>query len=171
MDVDKLKAWAEAGDAEVMYNLGLAYRTGREVDKDPAEAHRLFERAATAGYAEAMYTVAEDYYTGTGVAVDYAAAVKWLKESITKWQDVPSMQLFLDMCQAGQGMAANDAMALEFLAAELDKCPQNIYEEHPLKRIMIFGTYSEDMFSPAHEDITEYRRLACQVKRILERKG
>ena len=171
MELDKLKEWAEAGDAEVMCRLGIMYREGGEVAKDLAESHRWLEKAAEADYFEAFVPVAENYLNGYGVAQDYGQAVRWLKEAITKQQDTTAMQMLLDMCEAGHGMAVDDMTTLTFLADTLAKCPQNIYEENPLNRIMIFGTYSEDTFTAAHEKIIEYRRLACQVKKIMSRKG
>ena len=171
MELDKLKEWAEAGDAEVMCRLAIMYREGGEVARDLAESHRWLEKAAEADYFEAFVPVAEDYRSGCGVEQDYGQAVRWLQKAVTEQQDAAAMQMLLDMCQGGQGMEVDDMATLTFLADALAKCPQNIYEENPLNRIMIFGTYSEDTFTAAHEKIIEYRRLACQVKKIMSRKG
>ncbi|MEO8175305.1 MAG: SPOR domain-containing protein [Sphingomicrobium sp.] len=66
---------AEAGDADAAFNLGQAYRLGRGVKANPAEAQTWFERAARKGHIEAQTTLGLMLYEmGNRVA-----ALRWLK--------------------------------------------------------------------------------------------
>jgi TPR repeat protein len=50
---------AEAGNAEAMYRLVVAYRDGEGVAKDPAQARRWFQKAAEAGNGVAKYHLSQ----------------------------------------------------------------------------------------------------------------
>ncbi|MEO6256861.1 MAG: SPOR domain-containing protein [Sphingomicrobium sp.] len=66
---------AEAGDADAAFNLGEAYRLGRGVKTNFAEAQTWFERAARKGHVDAQTTLGLMLYDmGNRVA-----ALRWLK--------------------------------------------------------------------------------------------
>jgi TPR repeat protein len=68
---------AARGQADAAYNLGQAYKLGRGVPADLAEAQRFYEQAARAGHLEAQ--------TSLGLLLfqngNRAAAMRWLKQA------------------------------------------------------------------------------------------
>jgi TPR repeat protein len=53
--IDRLRVTAARGDAQAMFDLGLAYQTGKEIPQDRGEAAAWFRKAAAAGNADAAY--------------------------------------------------------------------------------------------------------------------
>jgi hypothetical protein len=60
------------------YNLGILYRFGRGVAKDPVAAARWLGLAANQGHSRAQNSLSTFYYAGVGVERDLAEAWKWL---------------------------------------------------------------------------------------------
>ena len=73
----RLKAAAEAGDAEAMYKVAMAYLMGEGVAEDEAQYQRWVLRAAQAGSTDAMCAMGEDC-AGDG---DMAAAEQWYRKA------------------------------------------------------------------------------------------
>jgi uncharacterized protein len=73
------RAAAEKGDPEAQNGLGVMYRLGRGVEKDPAEAVKWYRKAVRQGYAPAMFNMGTAYYNGDGVAIDDAHAYIWFR--------------------------------------------------------------------------------------------
>jgi len=70
-----------APSAEVFFDLGIAYATGREVEPDLIEAHKWFNLAAITAYSEAASHRQEIAREMTNVAIAEAqrAAREWLR--------------------------------------------------------------------------------------------
>jgi hypothetical protein len=64
----------EEGSARDCYKLGLRYRNGDQVDRDPQRSFSFFERACKAGNARGCMDVAQCYERGEGVTKDLARA-------------------------------------------------------------------------------------------------
>jgi TPR repeat protein len=86
--VPRLKALASLGDTRAQYVLGSMYATGVGVEKNDAEAIRLFRKAAVGSRGEtdpaapAELAVAKNYAQGTeGVKVNQAESLKWLRRA------------------------------------------------------------------------------------------
>lgn len=86
--VPRLKALASLGDAHAQYVLGSMYATGVGVEKNDAEAIRLFRKAAVGTHGEsdpaaaAELAVAKNYAEGTeGVKPDQVESLKWLRRA------------------------------------------------------------------------------------------
>jgi TPR repeat protein len=60
-------------------NLGVCYANGTGVNKDPAEAVRLYRLAADQGMADAQYNLGWYYENTTGVGQDHDEAVRWYR--------------------------------------------------------------------------------------------
>jgi TPR repeat protein len=71
-------AQAQAG-ADADYHLGLAYRNGDGVPRDPAAAVRSLRSAAERGVAPAMFILSHMLAEGEGAARDPVAARRWLE--------------------------------------------------------------------------------------------
>lgn len=76
-----LQPLAEAGDAKAQVRLGLMYREGRGVGRDPVSAFQWLLRAARGGRADAQYLVGTMYQRGEGTQRDTEAARAWLRRA------------------------------------------------------------------------------------------
>ena len=87
--VDQWRGPAIAGDADAQFNLGQAYKLGRGVSLDPAQAESWFHKAATQGHPQAG-----DNY-GLALYQDHklSDAVPWLEKSAARGE--PRAQLVL----------------------------------------------------------------------------
>lgn len=68
---------AEKGNADAAFNLGQAYRTGRGVPQDLAQAQSWFERAARQGHLNAQTTLGLMLFQNG----NRIAGLRWLKQS------------------------------------------------------------------------------------------
>lgn len=72
--------FANAGDADAMFNIGQAHKLGRAVTKDPAVARDWYRRAAMKGHLPAQANLGILLFQ----AGDKAEAVRWLKAAADK---------------------------------------------------------------------------------------
>lgn len=80
----KIAIWtesAERGENWARFNLGLAYHLGQEVPRNPVEAVKWYQLAASDGYAPAQANLGYCYETGFGVEINPAQAVSWYQLS------------------------------------------------------------------------------------------
>lgn len=80
-EFNKLKAKAEAGDAEAQDTLAALYSKGIDVARDPVEAVKWMRKAAEQGIATSQYNLAICYASGSGVEKDHAEAAKWYRKA------------------------------------------------------------------------------------------
>src|SRR5436190_4778494 len=68
-------------DAEQLFDLGVLYATGRDVEQDLVAAHKWFNLAAVSGYREAAFHRQEiaAEMSGKDIAEAQRAAREWLK--------------------------------------------------------------------------------------------
>ena len=71
------KHYAEQGDAEAQYVLGMLYYDGKGVNQDFQLSAKWIRKAAEQGRADAQVALGDLYFEGEGVKQDYDAAVKW----------------------------------------------------------------------------------------------
>lgn len=71
------RAWAEKGDADAAYNLGVIHHYGDGVAKDTREAIKWYKLAAERGDKPAHYQIGLIYQNGDGVPADAAEAHRW----------------------------------------------------------------------------------------------
>jgi uncharacterized protein len=76
-DIESLKRAAEGGDPKAQFELGFAYRTGKNVPKDPAKAVLWYIKAAEQNNPGAFYQLGNMYENGSGVKRDFEEALKW----------------------------------------------------------------------------------------------
>jgi hypothetical protein len=77
LPIAKLQELADSGDPAAENELGVRYRVGTDVDKDPAKAIPWFLKAARQGYAKAYFNLGAAYYNGDGVNVSDQDACVW----------------------------------------------------------------------------------------------
>lgn len=74
------RSHAEKGDADAAFNLGQAYRLGRGVPQDLAEAQGWFERAARKGHVDAQATLGIMLFQSG----NQTGGLRWLKQAALK---------------------------------------------------------------------------------------
>jgi len=79
-----LRTFAEQGDAEAQWGLGILYHNGEGVPQDDAEAVRWFRRAADQAYVPALSALGSHYWSGRGVTQDYAQAYFWFQLALAE---------------------------------------------------------------------------------------
>ena len=71
-------------DVSALINLGCLYQFGKGVEKDEAEAFRLFTLAAEKGHRIAYNNLGECYENAHGVEKDLQKAKYWYKKAAIK---------------------------------------------------------------------------------------
>jgi TPR repeat protein len=77
LPIAKLQELADSGDPAAENELGVRYRVGTDVDKDPAKAIPWFLKAAKQGYPKAYFNLGAAYYNGDGVPVNDQNYCAW----------------------------------------------------------------------------------------------
>lgn len=110
---------ADAGSAQGMFDMGLAYdRSGAAADK--AEAATWYTKAAALGDTSAMINLAALQLGGSGVAKDEAAAARWVRKAA----EAGSTEAMLDlgwMSARGVGVPHDDGEALHWYRLAADR--------------------------------------------------
>lgn len=73
-----IKPFADNGQHQAEELLGIMYRMGQGVDKNPEEALVLLNKAALAFRPRAMHHIGISYYTGEGVTQDPTRGLMWV---------------------------------------------------------------------------------------------
>ena len=120
---------AKSGDAQGQFELAMAYREGKDVEKDLEASFKWLKEAAKGGHVEAQYELARDYAVeaeGHRVmarfrtpdairyfARDYGFAVQWFHEAAQKGHVGAQLEL-AKLYFAGWGIQQNDEKAKEW---------------------------------------------------------
>lgn len=108
--LDSVLARAEEGDVDAQMRLGVIYRDGRGVERNPREAVRWFTRAVASGRPAAFDHLGWMYRMGLGVPRDYGEARWWF--AMAARQDFGQAQYNLGRLYAdGLGVAQDYATA------------------------------------------------------------
>jgi S1-C subfamily serine protease len=75
------RPFADQGNANAQYYLGVMYATGHGIPEDDAAAVSWFRKAADQGNAEAQSSLGTMYFGGHGVPQDYAVAASWARKA------------------------------------------------------------------------------------------
>jgi TPR repeat protein len=109
-EFDMLLRAVEAGNAEAMNILGVAYVVGTQVPRDYSRALYWFQKAADAGSSTAMNNLATVYLFGLGVPCNSANAFRWLERSAANG-NVRSMYSVAVMADEGFGTSRDPRLA------------------------------------------------------------
>lgn len=101
-----IRGFAQKGDPEAQYFLGICYYFGKDIRKDFKETVKWFKRAADQGMQNAERDLGCCYRDGTGVAVDQMEAVKWFHRAAERG-DTKTMFLLAVAHYLGRGVAKN----------------------------------------------------------------
>ena len=77
LSLDQLQKLANSGDPAAQNELGVRYRLGTDVEKDPGKAIPWFLKAAKQGYGKAYFNLGAAYYNGDGVNISDEDACVW----------------------------------------------------------------------------------------------
>ncbi len=77
LPIAQLQKLAETGDPAAQNELGVRYRMGTDVEKDPAKAVSWYLKAARQGYATAYFNLGAAYYNGDGVPANDQDSCVW----------------------------------------------------------------------------------------------
>jgi localization factor PodJL len=105
-----LVAEAQAGNADAMNFLGVAYAAGLQVPLDYATALAWFQKAIEGGSTEAMSNLATMYLRGMGLPRDPANAFRWFVRAAARG-NVHSMHTVAVMADEGLGVSRDPALA------------------------------------------------------------
>lgn len=87
-----LEPLLKSGHAGAQELMGIMYRMGQGVEKDPAKAFELLTPAAEAGRPLAEHHLASMYFTGEGVAVDKVKSLFWIGLAVMHYPDGPEKE-------------------------------------------------------------------------------
>ncbi|MEP0944631.1 MAG: peptidoglycan-binding protein [Rhizobiaceae bacterium] len=76
-----LIAAASAGDPKALFQLGMRYSNGDDVQRNMTESAKWFAHAAEAGFAPAQYSIGSLYEKGIGVERDVTKATGWYEKA------------------------------------------------------------------------------------------
>lgn len=102
---------AAKGDADAAFNLGQAYRLGKGVLIDLAQAQRLFEQAARKGHLDAATTLGILLFQNG----NQIAALRWLKQAAEAGEP-RAMLLYGTALYNGDGVKADPVSAYAFVS-------------------------------------------------------
>jgi len=108
-------------DPDFQIRLGKMYRRGEDVDRNYAEAMRLFQKAAATGSADAQYQIGELYDSGEGVAQDPAEAIKRFRQAGDAGNADAQFSIGVTYAQ-GRDVTEDYTEALKWLRKAADQC-------------------------------------------------
>ncbi len=76
-EFEDLKAFAENGEVDAQYTVGLLYAKGVDVERNINEAEKWWRKAASQGDARAQDSLGIMYGLGQGRPQNYAESIKW----------------------------------------------------------------------------------------------
>lgn len=88
----ELEQQAAQGNAVAQNNLGVMYRRGKGVEKNPQQAYALFEKAASKGSTNAMLNLANMHKLGEGTPQNLELAYAWYNLAADRIADAGAKQ-------------------------------------------------------------------------------
>jgi TPR repeat protein len=119
IDVEEVRARAEAGDAEAQIELGDLYSVGRSVEQDHDQALEWYRAAAAQGAVEAEFSIGLAYAQGQGVEQDLDEAIEWYRKAAAGGSARAQLNLGA-LYDLGQGVEQDYATALEWYRKAAD---------------------------------------------------
>lgn len=99
-----------AGDGSATYALGLALRSGGNVEPDPAEARQLFLALAELGHAKSAERLGEMMSLGEGGAIDADGAAKYFELAWLNGRESAALKLADALIAANRGPEAREVL-------------------------------------------------------------
>lgn len=115
-----LRAKADGGDAEAIFELAERYAKGVGISKNPEEAFRRFCMAAEAGHGEAIFRAGDCLARGIGTQHNDAAAAKWFRRG-AEAGNPNAVGAWAECLWEGRGIAQNKDESLKNALPIVDK--------------------------------------------------
>lgn len=107
-------------DMDAVYHLGRMYEEGMGVEKNEAEALRLYRQAAEGENEKAALKLGNAYYTGNGFEKDYQEAFNWYSVAAKKGSFPAQYNIGL-MYEEGLGVKKDTVKAFQFYQKSADQ--------------------------------------------------
>jgi len=122
----ELLQWAERGDADAQFELGLRYLTGEGVEKDLTKGVDWLRKAAEEGHLRAQHIFGSIYEEGTGVEKDPVKAAEWFEKAASGGLSMAQHSIAVAY-ELGTGVEKDPAKAFEwFRKAALQNYPPSM---------------------------------------------
>jgi TPR repeat protein len=115
-----LKRAAEAGNAEAMGYLGIAYLRGEGTERTPELAAYWLKKAAEKRDARGMNAYGQAYEEGFGVGQSNRWAEHWYEAAATEQNDVEAMRNLARLYRQAPGTVRHDSLALAWSLKAVD---------------------------------------------------
>ncbi|KAE9526012.1 tetratricopeptide repeat protein [Testudinibacter aquarius] len=102
-EIAQWRTYAQKGNSDAQYNLGVLYDQGWGVKQNDATAAKWYEKAAKQGDTKAQFNLGNMYYEGRGVKQNKTTAAKWF-EKAAKQGHVRSQSRLGFMYEWGEGV-------------------------------------------------------------------
>jgi TPR repeat protein len=120
VDEKELRGWADRGDADAQFELGLRMITGEGVKKNLEEGVKSVEKAAKQKHLRAQHVLGTLYEDGLGVKKDLAKAAEWYRTSADLGFALSQHSLAV-MYEEGKGVKKDTAKATEWFKKAADQ--------------------------------------------------
>lgn len=120
VDEKDLQSWADRGDADAQFELGLRMITGEGVKKNLEEGIKLVEKAAKQKHLRAQHVLGTLYEDGVGVKKDLAKAAEWYRSSAELGFALSQHSLAI-VYEDGRGVKKDTAKAAEWFKKAADQ--------------------------------------------------
>lgn len=113
VDERELHSWADRGDADAQFELGVRQITGEGMEKNPKAGAAWIEKAAKQKHRQAMHVLGTLYQDGIGVKKDLAKAHEWYEKGAAVGFPV-SQHALGALYETGEGVTKDPAKAAEW---------------------------------------------------------
>jgi len=156
--LDTLRQSAEKGNFDAQWQLAKRYQSGDGVPKNPAEAFKWMQKAASnstpsSADGDAIYELALMYERGDGVSQDTSEAHRLFLQAATDYRQSEATFRVGQMYEQGEGVPQDDRKAVQFYSNQYDdfnypdKYPNgfiqylapNSQSIEPLLRLLAYG--------------------------------
>ncbi len=120
IDEKDLHAWADRGDADAQFELGLRMITGEGVRKNLEEGVKFVGQAAKQKHLRAQHVLGTLYEDGVGVKQDLAKAAEWYRSSAELGFALSQHSLGA-LYEEGKGVQKDTAKAAEWFKKAADQ--------------------------------------------------
>lgn len=120
IDEKDLHAWADRGDADAQFELGLRMITGEGVKKNLEEGVAFVGKAAKQKHLRAQHVLGTLYEDGVGVKQDLAKAAEWYRTS-AELGFALSQHSLAALYEEGKGVQKDTAKAAEWFKKAADQ--------------------------------------------------
>lgn len=128
-----LDVWAERGDADAQFELGLRYLTGEGMKKDEKTGLQWMEKAANQKHLRAQFVMGSLFEDGVGVKKDDTKAVEWYRKAAENGF-APAQFAVAMAYDLGRGIKQDPIKASEWLAKAAE-------QNHPQAQTALAAKY------------------------------